>query len=64
MKISNDWRVGALETWSPVFNKWIRQHHMVTIRPGENPSVVAAREAEHYRCGTAIPRTRIVIWDR
>ena len=62
--VSNIWRTGKLEIWSPVYGEWVRQNHTVTIKPNEDPAEVAAIAALEYRVGVAVPKARITIWDR
>lgn len=59
------WRMGFVESFSPVFNSWIRLNETVTIRPDETPEDVAWRLSREpgRACGTVKPKLRIVVWD-
>jgi hypothetical protein len=46
--ISNLWRFGIIETYSPVFESYIRQNEQVTIKPGVSIKVLESELTAEY----------------
>ena len=46
----NLWRVGFLESWSEVFQEWIRHNEPVTIRPTDRISVLEREWSREWKC--------------